>query len=115
MPERYSKTTPSTLNNPSTVEMLGPGPAQIISREDRRVAESSTPKGFRVALRKNVGPGLAESLLRYVNEFGQGQGTALVEDGLTWPALQLPEDREMLKSQFRDLFKCEEAAHGRCL
>lgn len=95
--------------------MLGSGPVPIIPREGSSTVETVPQPGCRVALREDVGAGVACSLLRYVNDFGQGKGTAHVEDGLTWLELQFREDGEMLKSQFHDLFKCKEAAHGCCL
>lgn len=115
MTKRFSKTNLSSPTYPSTVDVLGSGPAPIMPREESRAAEASTSQGCRVALRADVSHEVAESLLRYVNDFGQGKGTALVEDGLTWLELQFREDRDMLKSQFRDLLQCQEVAHERCL
>lgn len=59
--------------------------------------------------------GIAESLLRYVNEFGQGKGTALVEDGAILLEFQFRDDRDLLKRQFSNLFECSEADRGRGL
>jgi len=113
--KRPNKTIPSAPTYPSTIDVLGSGPVPIVPREGSVVVEAASQPTCRVALHEDVGPGVAESLLRYVNDFGQGKGTTLVEHGLTWLVLQFREDREMLKSQFRDLFHCQEAADGRCL
>lgn len=115
MTKRSNKTVSSPLAHPSTVDVMGSGPVPILPREGSSIVEAASQPICRVALRKDVGCGVAESLLRYVNDFGQGKGTTLVEDGLTWLELQFREDCEMLKSQFRDLLFCQEAAHGRCL
>lgn len=113
--KRYSKAISSRSTHRSTVDVLGSGPVPITPRDGGSAEEVASQQGCRVALREDVGPGVAESLLRYVNDFGQGKGSARVENGLTWLELQFREDREMLKSQFRDLFQCREAAHERCL
>lgn len=115
MTKRYIRTSAPHPTHASTVDVLGSGPAQIMPRDESSIVETSSRPGCRVALRANLDQGIADSLLRYVNDFGQGRGTALVEDGLTWLELQFREDRDMLKSQFRDLLACPEGAHERGL
>lgn len=93
----------------SIVDVLGSGPEQIVPRDKSGIAETSPPPGCRVALRPNLDRCTADSLLRYVDDFGQGRGTLRVEHGRTWLELEFRQDRDMLKSQFRDLLACTEA------
>ena len=98
-----------TPTHPSAVDVPGSGPVMPAGG----VGEAAVQPGCRIALREGLGQGIAEPLLRYVNDFGQGKGIALVEGGLTWLELDFQEDREMLATQFRDLLEFLEVAHAR--
>jgi hypothetical protein len=100
----------------SLVDISGSGPVPIENRdpgEELSRVEPARPTVVR--LKPNTPPAIFESLLRYVNEFGQGGGSIKTADGDCWLELACREDAEMLRSQFGDLLAETETCDGCCL
>ncbi|PRD42595.1 hypothetical protein C5748_16025 [Phyllobacterium phragmitis] len=112
MKKTFRKTFSTTVSDNPIIDVSGSGPVEIQPRDSTNSAVSGGGRTFAVELRDGTAVAIAESLLRYVHDFGQGRGVSRAQDQRLWLDLEFQEDVEMLRSQFANLLAEAEAVDG---